>query len=225
MEIARGWGRVVHDALAAVNLPRAWTSQIIYTRTLASDELGRMPTAGFTGPGAEVSPDVPLLSSQDVFEPIFRRGAEATGLSELRFGHEVTRVDIHDDRVVVDVRDRASGHDYRVDGEYLLAADGAASGIREQLGIALDGPRGLGHFVNVYFRADLDPWVANRPALLFWVASRDVRGVFQPLDARGRWLCRRPSKASARSVAWRGFAPPSATPAQAPRSCRSATGR
>ena len=23
MEIARGWGRVVHDALAAVNLPRA----------------------------------------------------------------------------------------------------------------------------------------------------------------------------------------------------------
>src|SRR5437773_671435 len=188
MEIARGWGRVVHDSLAAVNLPRAWTSQIIYTRTLAGDELGRMPTAGFTGPGADVSPDVPLLSSQDVFEPIFRRGAEAAGLSELRFGHDVTHVDARDDRVVVDVQERATGRGYRVEAEYLLAADGAASGIRDELGIALDGPRGLGHFVNVYFRADLDPWVADRPALLFWVASRDVHGVFQPLDARGRWL-------------------------------------
>jgi putative polyketide hydroxylase len=189
MEIARGWGRVVHDSLAAVNLPRAWTSQIIYTRTLAGDELGRMPTAGFTGPGADVSPDVPLLSSQDVFEPIFRRGAEATGLSELRFGHDVTHVDARDDRVVVDVQERATGRGYRVEAEYLLAADGAASGIRDELGITLDGPRGLGHFVNVYFRADLDRWVADRPALLFWVASGDVRGVFQPLDARGRWLC------------------------------------
>src|SRR4051812_13870698 len=61
MEIARGWG-AVHDALVAVNLPRAWTSQIVYTRTLAGEELGRMPTAGFSGPGAGVSPEVPLLS-------------------------------------------------------------------------------------------------------------------------------------------------------------------
>src|SRR6266542_1352560 len=126
MEIARSWGRMVHDALAAVNLPRAWTSQIIYTPTLAGDELGRMPTAGFTGPGGDVSPDVPLLSSQDVFEPIFRRGVEATRLSELRFGHEVVHVDAHDDRVVVDVHERATGRAYRVEAEYLLAADGAA---------------------------------------------------------------------------------------------------
>jgi 2-polyprenyl-6-methoxyphenol hydroxylase-like FAD-dependent oxidoreductase len=126
----------VHDALAAVNLPRAWTTQIIYTRTLAGDELGRMPTAGFAGSGADVSPEVPLLSSQDVFEPIFRRGAEATGLAALRFGHEVVHVDAHDDRVVVDVHEQASGRRYRAEGEYLLAADGAASGIRQQLDIA-----------------------------------------------------------------------------------------
>jgi len=193
MEIARGWGSAVHDALVAVNLPRAWTSQIIYTRTLAGDELGRMPTSGFSGPGAEVSPEVPLLSSQDVFEPIFRRGAEEGGLAELRFGHEATSLvrgaAPDDDRVTVEVRERASGRQYCIEAEYLFAADGSASAVREQLGIELDGPRGLGHFVNVYFRADLDRWVAHRPALLFWVASPEARGVFQPLDARGRWLC------------------------------------
>jgi putative polyketide hydroxylase len=158
-----------------------------------------------------VSPEVPLLSSQDVFEPIFRRGAEATGLVTLRFGHDVVHVDARDDRVVADVHERASGRRYRAEGGYLLAADGAASGIRQQLDIALDGRRGLGHFINVYFRADLDRWVAHRPALLFWVASGDVRGVFQPLDARGRWLCQiaydgspatLESFTAARCVAW-----------------------
>jgi 2-polyprenyl-6-methoxyphenol hydroxylase-like FAD-dependent oxidoreductase len=193
MEISRGWGAAVHDALVGINLPRAWTSQIIYTRTLAGEELGRMPTAGFSGPGHDVSPEVPLLSSQDVFEPIFRRGAEATGMADLRFGHEAGRLKrgsaLGDDRAVIEVTERASGRRYEVEAEFLLAADGAASGVREQLAIELDGPRGLGHFVNVYFRADLDPWVAHRPALLFWVSNGAVRGVFQPLDARGRWLC------------------------------------
>src|SRR5688500_10108543 len=67
MEIIRSWGAKLHDEIAAVNLPRAWTSRITYTRTLAGEELGSMTTAGFSGPGPKVSPEVPLLSSQDVF--------------------------------------------------------------------------------------------------------------------------------------------------------------
>jgi hypothetical protein len=51
------------------------------------------------------------------------------------------------------------------------------------------GPQGIGHYVNVYFRADLGPWTEDRPAILYWTLSDDARGVFQPLDARGRWLC------------------------------------
>src|SRR5215470_7436764 len=68
MEIARGWGRTAHQELKSVNLPPGWTSQIVYTRTLAGEELGRMPTAGFAGSGSEMSPEVPILSSQDIFE-------------------------------------------------------------------------------------------------------------------------------------------------------------
>jgi putative polyketide hydroxylase len=193
MEIARGWGRSVHDAIVAVNLPQGWTEQIVYTRTLAGEELGRMPTKGFAGPGPGVSPEVPVLSSQDIFEPILRRGAEATGLAELRFGHEAGRIECgaeaDDDRVVVSITERTTGRTYQVEADYLVAADGAASPLRAQLGIEMEGPRGIGHFVNVYYRANLDRWVAHRPAILYWVVSDVVRGVFQPLDARGRWLC------------------------------------
>jgi 2-polyprenyl-6-methoxyphenol hydroxylase-like FAD-dependent oxidoreductase len=193
LEVARGWGPAVHDALVGVNLPPGWTEQIIYTRTLAGEELGRMPTAGFSGPGPAVSPDVPILSSQDVFEPILRRGAEATGLAELRFGHEAGRVErgaaAGDDRAVVAITERATNRIYRVEAEYVVAADGASSPIRAQIGIEMAGPSGIGHFVNVYFRADLDRWVAHRPAILYWVLTQSARGVLQPLDARGRWLC------------------------------------
>jgi 2-polyprenyl-6-methoxyphenol hydroxylase-like FAD-dependent oxidoreductase len=193
MEIARKWGDAVHDGLAAVNLPPGWTSQIIYARTLAGEELGRMPTRGFSGSSRKISPEVPLLSSQDVFEPILRRGAEATGLAELRFGHEAEHVDCGlaaaDDRVVVTVRERSTGKRYQVEAEYLIAADGAASTVRGQAGVEMEGPKGIGHFVNVYYRADLDPYVAERPAILYFVAGEQARGVFQPLDAKGRWLC------------------------------------
>jgi 2-polyprenyl-6-methoxyphenol hydroxylase-like FAD-dependent oxidoreductase len=193
LEVARGWGAAVHDALVAVNLPPGWTEQIIYTRTLAGEELGRMRTGGFSGPGPAVSPDAPILSSQDIFEPILRRGAQATGLAELRFGHEAGRIErgaaSADDLVVIAVTERATSRVYRVEAEYLVAADGASSPIRSQLGVEMEGPSGIGHFVNVYYRADLDPWVAHRPAILYWVVTPDVRGVLQPLDARGRWLC------------------------------------
>lgn len=193
MEIARGWGAAVHDELVSVNLPPGWTSQIIYTRTLAGEELGRMATAGFAGRGPDVSPEIPLLSSQDIFEPIMRRGVEAAGLTDVRFGHEAGRIERgaseDDDRVVVEVTERSSERRYQVEAEYLIAADGADSAIRQQLGAKLVGPQGLGHFVNVYFFADLDPWVAQRPAILYFVAHPAAQGVFQPLDARGRWLC------------------------------------
>jgi 2-polyprenyl-6-methoxyphenol hydroxylase-like FAD-dependent oxidoreductase len=171
MEIVRGWGPTVYEAIVGVNLPAGWTEQIVYTRTLAGEELGRMPTKGFAGPGPAVSREVPILSSQDIFEPILRRGAEATGLAELRFGHEASAVERGtlpgDDRVVVSVTERATGRQYRIEADYLVAADGASSPIRAQLGIEMEGLRGIGHFVNVYYRADLDRWVAHRPAILY----------------------------------------------------------
>src|ERR1051325_2832995 len=61
MERARGGGAGFHDGLVAVTLPRPWTSRITYTRTLAGEELGSMPTAGFARPGPEGSPGGPLL--------------------------------------------------------------------------------------------------------------------------------------------------------------------
>jgi hypothetical protein len=133
------------------------------------------------------------MYTQKLFDPILRRAAEATGMADVRFGHEAGDIERGmlpgDERAVVSITERATGRRYRVEADYLVAADGASSPVRAQLGIEMEGLKSFGHFVNVYYRANLDPWVAHRPAILYWVAGDSVRGVFQPLDARGRWLC------------------------------------
>jgi putative polyketide hydroxylase len=189
MEIARSWGRA-HDELAATGLPHEWTEQIVYTETLAGHEMGRMRTVGFSGPGRQLSPDAPVLNAQDVFEPILVRAAQATGLVDVVFGRRVTSLRDLGGHVEVDIFDSAADDvPATVRADYVVAADGASSGVRSMLAIEMEGDAALGHYVNVYFKADLSAFVNHRPALLFWIADGERRGVFQPLDVNGRWLC------------------------------------
>jgi putative polyketide hydroxylase len=195
LEIARSWGSA-HDELAATGLPADWTKQIVYTETLAGVEMGRMRTVGFSGPGPNVSPDSPVLNAQDVFEPILLRAARATGLVDVTFNRRVgacrdsgTFVEVDVIATDIGVSDSDTGEASTLRADFVVAADGGASGVRSALGIAMDGDVGLGQYVNVYFKADLSRFVAHRPAMLFWIADGQRRGVFQPLDVTGRWLC------------------------------------
>ena len=70
-----------------------------------------------------------------------------------------------------------------------MAADGAASLIRGELGIELEGAKELSHIVNCYFRADIESHLGDRKGVLFFVSSEHASGVLQPLDGAGRWLC------------------------------------
>ena len=70
-----------------------------------------------------------------------------------------------------------------------MAADGAASLIRSELGIELEGSKELSHIVNCYFRADIEPHLGERKGVLFFVSNEHASGVLQPLDGAGRWLC------------------------------------
>jgi 2-polyprenyl-6-methoxyphenol hydroxylase-like FAD-dependent oxidoreductase len=188
MEILRPWG--IDAELAEGALPQTWTGCFVYATTLAGRELGRMQTRSFESVRAsELTPVVGILSSQDVYEPVIRRLAERLGPGELRFHHELEAIEIDGDRACSRVRSLDDGGTLEVESRFVLACDGWSSTVRRSLGIAMEGPSAIGHFVNVYFRADLSRWTAERPAVLYFVASDDARGVFQPLDGERRWLC------------------------------------
>ncbi|MEU7004665.1 FAD-dependent monooxygenase [Nonomuraea sp. NPDC046570] len=132
------------------------------------------------------SPYPKISCPQDVLEPILKRNAEATAGVDVRFGVRVT--DLHDtgDGVQVTVAD-GDGDEEPIHARYVVAADGARSFVREQLGIEMTGVGRMGNQMGVYFHADLWKYVEDRPYLLWWVYNADTTGVLTALDGRYRW--------------------------------------
>jgi putative polyketide hydroxylase len=193
MEIARGWGPAVYKRLRSIDTPPGWKSPIRFLDSAVGREFGKIESKGFEGPGPTVSPCEPVMSSQELIEEILLDAVRACGLVDVRFAVEATRLVTggadSDEDAALEVIDRKSGASAIVRGAALVAADGAASLIRSELDLKLEGPQGLSHVVNCYFKADIERHLGDRKGVLFFVANEAARGVLQPLDGAGRWLC------------------------------------
>jgi 2-polyprenyl-6-methoxyphenol hydroxylase-like FAD-dependent oxidoreductase len=193
MEIARGWGAAVYERLRGIDTPPGWKSPIRFLRTATGEQLGVIESKGFEGPGPDVSPASPVMSSQELIEAILLDAVRASGMVDVRFATEATKL-LHggspgDESAALEVRSRANGAAETLAGRALLAADGAGSLVRGELGIELEGWKDLSHIVNCYFRADIEPHLGDRKGVLFFVSNERASGVLQPLDGAGRWLC------------------------------------
>ncbi|MBN8993201.1 MAG: FAD-dependent monooxygenase [Rhizobiales bacterium] len=194
MEIARGWGREIYDELRHLDLPPNWKSPIRFLDSVVGKETGHVVSKGFAGAGPDLSPVSSVLSSQDMLEPVMLREIKRTGMVDIRMGHELVEiVRGHEDdatSVEVKVRNKATGEIYKLEAPALVASDGAASFVRDFLQVPLDGPMKIAHFINCYYRADIEKYICerDRSGILLFVSNSRAMGVFQPLDAKGRWL-------------------------------------
>jgi putative polyketide hydroxylase len=89
-----------------------------------------------------------------VLEPVLRARAEQLG-GALRFGTELVAFEQNENGITATIRERASGSTRTVRTQFLVAADGSHSGIRQQLGIGQHGAAGLFHAISMIFEADL----------------------------------------------------------------------
>ena len=64
MEIARGWGPAVYKRLRSIDTPPGWKSPIRFLRSATGEQFGVIESKGFEGPGPDVSPASPVMSSQ-----------------------------------------------------------------------------------------------------------------------------------------------------------------
>src|SRR6185369_12604873 len=92
MEIARGWGPAVYKRLRSIDTPPGWKSPIRFLSTATGTEYGVIESKGFEGPGRDVSPAEPVMSSQEMIEEILLDAIRATSLVEVRFRTEATRL-------------------------------------------------------------------------------------------------------------------------------------
>ncbi|MEU0298078.1 FAD-dependent monooxygenase [Streptomyces sp. NPDC006175] len=141
---------------------------------------------------ARFSPSGWCLCSQNDLEPVLVSHARAQG-SELRFSTELLSFEQDVDGVTAVVKDRETGKHTTVRADYLVAADGPRSPIREQLGIGRTGPGDLFHNVSITFRSRrLASVVGDRRFIVCYLTTPDADGALLPVDNEEQWVFHAP---------------------------------
>ncbi|MER5618796.1 FAD-dependent monooxygenase [Streptomyces sp. NPDC002215] len=191
MELFRTWG--IADAVRAEAADPAWAGTILWKQTLAGEPLGRIDLT--EGPEDQLlrrihaSAEQLTSCAQDRVQRHLLDAVLAQGMAT-----------VHYSTTVVEVTDLGDCVDVTVDGvggrqilrtRYAVAADGATGSMRDRLGIAMDGSPVLGHQLNIYFHADLSPWMREDPALLVWLINSASPGLLIGMDGVRRWTFQR----------------------------------
>ncbi|WP_349897633.1 FAD-dependent monooxygenase [Parafrigoribacterium soli] len=128
-----------------------------------------------------------LFITQVSLEPVLRKAAAERG-AEHRFGTELTHFTQDDNGVTATITSRETGEAKTVRSQYLVAADGAHSSIRDQLGIAMQG-HGSSECITIYFRADMKDMIGDRNLSVIYVLNPNLLGFFRfSLDGQAGFL-------------------------------------
>ncbi|MGE6398334.1 FAD-dependent oxidoreductase [Bacillus cereus] len=136
----------------------------------------------------EISPSKQTACYQITLEEMMVQEAKALG-GELSFYHELVSYEQNEDRVIATIRDRKTEKESVIYCDYLIAADGAKSKIREQLGILTEG-RGTigGYYMNIYFEADLSGFIEGDAFGFTMILHPEVLGALIPVDNESKWI-------------------------------------
>jgi len=124
-----------------------------------------------------LSPAQMTRAGQDRVEPILRRHAEALG-ADIRYSTELKGFELDELGVTTTLLDRRTGVESTVRADYLVAADGNRSPIRERLGIGRHGVGSLSHNMAMVFEADLEEVLQGRSLALYYLQNPNFTGAF-----------------------------------------------
>lgn len=149
-----------------------------------SDGPRKFPLLGLLAP---ISPVSGTWVTQDMIEPVLLDVARERG-ADVRFYTHCVGVKQDGDGVTATLKDRESGVISTVRADYLIAADGAGSPIRNQLNVPTTGRGTMGHLLNILFHADLKSLVHRREFSLCMVERPEVCGLFTSINNSDRWV-------------------------------------
>lgn len=183
LEVFRGLelGNEVHAAGMHV-------SRIFRKPTLASSQEEELAIPQLQPPYIDqISPEpFAFYCPQNRLEPVLRAAAEHRGC-DVRYGTELLSFTQEDGGIMAALKERDTGKSSVVQAEYLVAADGTHSHIREALGIKSQGHGALpDYFIFVYFRSPWQKLIAGHEADAiqipdasgFFLVAKDDLGMF-----------------------------------------------
>ena len=179
----------IRDAAATL----AGNHGILQTPTLVGDAgewLFREIDPG--GGLARFSPSSWCLCSQNDLEPVLLEHAGRLG-GDLRYGTELLSFESGPSGVTAVVKSRETGEHTTFLADYLVAADGPRSPVREQLGIGQSGPGDLFSNVSITFRSRrLAEVVGERRFIVCYLTDPAADGALLPVDNQENWVFHAP---------------------------------
>jgi len=172
--------------------PRDDGGYVSFVTTLAGSELGRLPYER-QDDGALAFTAEPIINlSQHLLEPVLLEWTEAEPSIDVRFEQEWLALTEDDGGVTSRLRDVVTGEEYEVRSRWVVAADGASSRVRKQLGIPMVGPDRLQSFVMIHVETNLRDLVRERPAIIYWIVDPEHAGSLIAHDIERTWVLMRP---------------------------------
>ena len=103
-------------------------------------------------------------------EPLLKARAEELSPGRIRFGHELTGLELDDDGVRATVRDNGSGRRYVVRCQYLIGADGGRR-VAGLVGVEYEGLGVITQTATLHVSADFSAWAPDPDVLIRWIFS------------------------------------------------------
>lgn len=199
MEMCRRWG--LSERVEKAGFPKHLPRRMQYVTRLR-DEPMHVIDYGAPSEGGARSPNVLTNSPeryqrcpQTWFDPILRDHAASFPGNRLLYDTEMERFEDRGDHVRATLVDRASGARREIAAEYMVACDGAKSGVRDALGITMAGSM-LSYEINVYFESDAVFRPGERISVLSWlIGPNGLWGGLSAIDGRRLyrlWLTQMP---------------------------------
>jgi 2-polyprenyl-6-methoxyphenol hydroxylase-like FAD-dependent oxidoreductase len=161
--------------LEAIAAPLELTSEVRFVTTMTGHCFGTLPYERQGDSIGELAAVGTVNVPQPALESVLFDLAAAQPLIDVRRGHDWVGSQQNGDVVTSTVR--AASGDYHIESRFVIGADGAGSVVRNSLGISLAGPADIGAAVSMTFTADLTDFVRDRPGVLHWVFTPELRGV------------------------------------------------
>jgi 2-polyprenyl-6-methoxyphenol hydroxylase-like FAD-dependent oxidoreductase len=167
MELFRKLG--IEEQVRARGLPDG-ADFVLYCESIAGREIGRTKPQM---PQPDLTPSWKCMVSQDVVEEELFAAARRCRHAKIMFSSVCEGFEEVDDAIIVRARSTATGESLEFRASYLVAADGAASSIRDVAEIDMVGPGKLATRANVFWRADLSRFPRTNTCFAFQIVPRD----------------------------------------------------
>ena len=170
MELFRSVGVV--EAIRKVESPFPEESNVLLVESLTGQVFDNLQGEAELG-DLFIGPVPGSAIAQDVLEPVLRAQAERLG-GDLRFGTELISFEQGEEGITATIRERESGSMRTVRAQFLVAADGSHSGIRQELGIGKHGAASLFHCISMIFEADLMELFRKQHAIMCFLSNDTI---------------------------------------------------